>query len=139
MLGLVALSIAFGSLTIVGAQQRPPIVGGYKAVEADNLEVVAAAEFAVGAQEKKLESEVKLVSVEHAERQVVAGMNYRLCLKVEIEDKENNTEVRQEVKVVIFRSLKNEYSLKSWEEEECGESESTSALVDWLKYPARKY
>lgn len=137
MLGLLALGIVFGSVMMVGAQQRPPIVGGYKPVAVDDPEVVAAAEFAVSERGRKLDSAVKLISVEQAERQTVAGVNYRLCLKVEIEDKDNNVDVTQEVRAVIFRSLKKEYSLKSWEEEDCGEDESSRLLIDWNLYQAR--
>jgi hypothetical protein len=120
---LVALSVAFGCV-VVGLAQTRPIVGGYKVVATDNPEVVSAAEFAVGAQGEKDNTTIKLVSVEHAEQQVVAGMNYRLCLKVEVAggEDEDADDVSMEVKVVVFRSLKKEYSLKSWEQEECSAS-----------------
>jgi hypothetical protein len=117
---LVALAITFGCV-VVGLAQTRPIVGGYKVVATDDAEVVAAAEFAVGEQGKKQESTVTLVSIEKAEQQVVAGMNYKLCLKVTVGD---DADEPQDVKVVVFRSLKKEYSLKSWEEESCSESES---------------
>ncbi|HEX8492501.1 MAG TPA: cystatin domain-containing protein [Pyrinomonadaceae bacterium] len=124
MFVLIALGVAFGSVFVgVAQQQRAPIVGGYKEIATDAPEVVSAAEFAVGEQGRKVDSTIKLISVEGAERQTVAGVNYRLCLKVEIEDKTNNVDVTQDVKVVVFRSLKKEYSLKSWEEEGCGEDE----------------
>ena len=117
---LVALSVTFGCV-IVGLAQTRPIVGGYKVVATDNPEVVAAAEFAVGEQGRKQESTITLVSVEKAEQQVVAGMNYKLCLKVTVGDEGDEP---QDVKVLVFRSLQKQYSLKSWEEESCGESES---------------
>jgi hypothetical protein len=118
------LLIAFGvflSYGIVAQAQGRPIVGGYKEVATDNSEVQAAAEFAVKAQGDKQETTIKLVSVEHAESQVVAGTNYRLCLKVEVEDKENNTDATEEVQVVVFRSLQKAYSLTSWEQKDCDE------------------
>jgi hypothetical protein len=122
---LVALGVAFGC-TIVGLGQGRPIVGGYKVVATDDPDVQAAAEFAVSEQKKKQgEEQVSLVSIEHAERQVVAGTNFRLCLKVsKAADEDDAGEEPQDVKVVVFRSLKNEYSLKSWEEEDCGENKS---------------
>jgi Aspartic acid proteinase inhibitor len=134
MLGLVALGIVFGSMSMVAAQQRP-IVGGYKTAAVDDPEVVAAAEFAVGEQGRKLKSTVRLISVEHAERQVVAGMNYRLCLKVEIEGEGDEAEAK-DVKVTVFRSLKQEYSLKTWEEADCGEDASTRAIIQRRKHLA---
>ena len=120
---LVALVATF-SCVVVGLAQTRPIVGGYKVVATDDPEVVAAAEFAVGEQGKKQESPISLVSVEKAEQQVVAGMNYKLCLKVRIGE---DTDETQDVKVVVFRSLQKQYSLKSWEEESCGEPEGNHA------------
>lgn len=120
---LVALAITFGCV-VVGLAQTRPIVGGYKVAATDNPEVVAAAEFAVSEQGKRQESNISLVSIEKAEQQVVAGMNYRLCLKVSTGDDADET---QDVKVVVFRSLQKEYSLKSWEEESCGEPEGNHA------------
>jgi hypothetical protein len=116
---LVALGVAFGC-AIVSLGQGRPIVGGYKEVATDDPEVQAAAEFAVSEQKKTHDdAPLSLVSIEHAERQVVAGMNYRLCLKVKAGD-EDDAEP-QAVKVVVFKSLKQEYSLKSWDEEDCSE------------------
>src|SRR4051812_47891376 len=117
------LFIAFGvflSYGIVAQAQGRPILGGYKEVSTDDAEVQEAAEFAVKAQGEKQETTIKLISVEHAESQSVAGRNFKLCLKVEVEDKENNTDVTQEVQVVVYRNLQKAHSLTSWQETECG-------------------
>jgi hypothetical protein len=108
---LAGLGLALSSAAVA---QR--VLGGYKEAPVDDPEVVAAADFAVSDQGAKQETPIALVSVEKAERQVVAGTNFRLCLKVEVDDE------TQEVKVLVFRSLQKEYSLKSWEEASCGES-----------------
>ncbi|PYS49508.1 MAG: hypothetical protein DMF68_09775 [Acidobacteria bacterium] len=103
---LVTLSIVFSCAIAALSQGRPPIAGGYKEVPTDSEEVQEAAQFAVGAEAKKQDTEVKLLSVEHAESQVVAGMNFRMCLRVEIEDKANNVDVTQEmVRVRTDRNL----------------------------------
>jgi hypothetical protein len=120
---LVVLSVAFGCV-IVGLAQNRPIVGGYKVVATDDPEVVAAAEFAVSEKKGQQDGPLSLVSIEHAERQVVAGMNYRLCIKVKAADETDAGEETQDVKVVVFRSLQKEYSLKSWDEENCSETGS---------------
>jgi cystatin-C len=114
-LGVVCVCVAAGA-----ARQR---VGGYKEVAADDPEVAAAAKFAVGEQGRKQDAAIKLISVERAESQVVAGINYRLCLKVEVGDEAQDVDVTQEVKAVVYRNLKKEYSLTTWEAAECGESE----------------
>jgi ABC-type Na+ efflux pump permease subunit len=114
LIALVALIVVLSGVHVVAAQIR---TGGYKEVANDNQEVVAAADFAVNEQGQKQEVSITLVSIEHAEQQVVAGINYRLCLKVEIDGE------TQEVKAVVYRNLQKEYSLTSWEQENCSESE----------------
>lgn len=115
--GLLRFIVVAGlGLALSSAAVAQRVLGGYKDAPVDDPEVVAAAEAAVSEQGQKQEAPISLVSVEKAERQVVAGTNFRMCLKVEIDDE------TQDVKVVVFRSLQKEYSLKSWEEASCGES-----------------
>jgi hypothetical protein len=116
---MIALGV-FLSYGIMAQAQGRPMLGGYKEVSTDDAQVQAAADFAVKAQGEKDEASIKLVSIEHAESQVVAGTNYRLCLKVEVENKDDGTEATQEVQVVVFRNLQRVYSLTSWQAAECG-------------------
>lgn len=120
---LIALIVVSGSVFVGVAQQGPPIVGGYKKIATDLPEVVSAADFAVKEQTRKGGSSVRLISIEAAESQLVQGMNYRLCLQVEIEDEANNVVVTQGVKVIVYRDLKKKYSLSKWEEADCSEDE----------------
>jgi hypothetical protein len=110
---LVALGVAFNS-SRVGAAIQGPMVGGYKSVAADNPEVTAAARFAVAARGKSVNADISLNSVLSAARQTVAGVNYRLCLEVEVEG------ATQNVRAVVFKSLQKQYQLKSWEAADCG-------------------
>ena len=119
---VLALGVVFGA-AVAGAGQQVPKVGGYREVAADAPEVVSAAKFAVAAQARKKGTEIQLLSVEAAERQTVAGANYRLCLKVEEADTENNVDVTETVRAVVFRGLRNEYTLRSWQAEDCAEEE----------------
>lgn len=122
VLVLVALGAVF-VCAIVSLGQGRPILGGYKEVATDDPDVQAAAEFAVSEQKKNQgdDAQLSLVSIEHAERQVVAGTNFRLCLKVKAADEDDADAEAHDVRAVVFRSLKNEYSLKSWEEGDCGD------------------
>ena len=117
---LVILNVAFSCVNLVLAQQR---TGGYKEISSDDAEVVAAANFAISEQGRKQEASFTLVSIERAESQVVAGINYRLCLKVSTDDEGEP----KDVKVVVYRNLRKEYSLTSWEEESCSESGGNEA------------
>lgn len=112
---LIALVFALFGSVVVLAQKT----GGYREIDKADEGAVAAAEFAVKDQSDKKELTHKLVSVEKAESQVVAGINYRLCLKVSYQKQGEDAESTEFVQVVVFRSLQKEYSLTSWTEEAC--------------------
>lgn len=115
-LGVVVLSLAFGCASVVAAQQ----VGGYKPADTNDQQVVAAAEFAVNTRKEQEGGPLSLVSIKSAEQQVVAGMNYRLCLEVKAADETDAGVESQSVLTVVFQSLQRKYELKSWEEATCG-------------------
>jgi hypothetical protein len=111
---IFAIAIAFSS-AVVSAQRT----GGYREIDKADEGAATAAEFAVKAESEKKEITYKLVSIEHAETQTVAGINYRLCLKVGYHKADDEAETTESVRVVVFRSLQNQYSLTSWTEENC--------------------
>ena len=111
---LAALLVAFGmSFGGSHAWALGQMVGGFKAVAANDPEVTAAARFAVAAAGQNEGTTITLLSVVAAERQTVAGANYRLCLEVETEGGAQN------VRAMVFKSLKKEYQLKSWDAADC--------------------
>ena len=111
---LVLLAGVFGCVNSVQAQRA----GGYENASVKDAEVVAAANFAVSEKGRKAGTSIKLVSIERAETQVVAGTNYRLCLKVKIDDE------TKDVKAMVYRNLSKSYLLTSWEEASCSKSAS---------------
>lgn len=120
-LALITLALATGYMVSVRAQGRP-LAGGYKAVAVDDASVVAAADFAITAEAQKNEETIRLISIQRAEQQVVAGMNYRLCLKVEVSSQDSDAKERN-VQVVVYRNLKGEHSLTSWEVSDCADGD----------------
>src|SRR5437667_7484657 len=102
---------------VIASAQR---TGGYREIDKTDEGATAAAEFAVKAESEKKEMTYKLVSLEHAESQVVAGINYRLCLKVGYHKQDDDVDTTEFVRVVVYRNLQNQYSLTSWTEENCG-------------------
>ena len=112
---VIAVVFALFGAVVVLAQRT----GGYREIDKSDEGAAAAAEFAVKDQSEKKEVTYKLVSVEKAETQTVAGINYRLCLKVSYQKQGEDAETSEFVRVVVFRSLQKEYSLTSWTEEEC--------------------
>lgn len=113
---LAAFLLISGAVFDAAAQKK---VGGYKTISADDADARTAAEFAVQKQGEKQNAEIKLVSIQKAESQLVAGMNYRLCM--EISTGEEGEETTQWIKAVVYRNLKKEFSLTSWKEEDCSE------------------
>lgn len=95
-------------------------LGGYKAADAAAADVQAAAEFAVATRAEKEQKEMELVDVLVAEKQVVAGTNYRLCLKVDSEAGEGQDYVTIFVQAVVYVDLKGNKKLSSWAISDCG-------------------
>ncbi|MBL8180121.1 MAG: hypothetical protein JNL64_00750 [Blastocatellia bacterium] len=94
---------------------KPIMVGGYGSVAKTDATVIAAAKFAVAKQSESSNSELSLGDIVKAERQVVAGMNYRICMNVNVEGDEPMSVV-----AVVYQDLKRNYSLSSWKAADCG-------------------
>jgi hypothetical protein len=108
-----ALFLVFaGSVSVGFGQKIPP--GGYFPAKVKNAEVVRAAKFAVNARSETQAANIRLVSIKNAQTQVVAGRNYRLCMKVALKGESGKKTFEQFVQVVVYRNLKNVYSLTSW-------------------------
>lgn len=118
-IGLMLAALIFVSAADNFAQIK---TGGYKKLAVNDAGVVAAADFAAQTQAEKDSAEISLQSIEKAERQTVAGTNYKICVEVFRIEAGDDVEVRQFIQTVVFRNLKKQFTLKSWEEtEDCGE------------------
>jgi Aspartic acid proteinase inhibitor len=107
----LALYLTLGGGLELAAQQ--PTVGGYEKAPKDDPAIVSAAKFAVNEQQQKQGGSISLVSVQRAETQLVAGINYRLCLKVKVDG------ANKKVTVVVNKTLEDRYTLTSWEPGGC--------------------
>lgn len=110
---LSALIVIFGASAF--AQIK---TGGYKAANTDDERVISAAEFAVGkrAETNTGQEGLTLDSIDRAEMQTVAGINYKLCMTVSIDGES------QQVVAVVHQNLKQLYSLMSWNPaDSCGD------------------
>ena len=120
-LRIILISVAINAVTgcMFGLQaQQPPVVGGYQEASRAKPDVVSAAKFVIKEEKRKKGVRLSLISIERAETQVVAGINYKLCLKVKIKDR------IQSVTTVVYRNLRQKYSLSSWEEDSCRSASS---------------
>lgn len=103
---------AFCVLFVAPSLCQAQIAGGYSEVSKNDETIVATAQFAVKTRAKK-DASLKLISIERAERQVVAGSNYRLCLAVKSKNKRRNATA------VVYQNLQNKFSLTSWTAGKC--------------------
>ena len=100
--------------TKVAAQTDEPITGGYGTASVTDKEVRKAAAFAVTTRAKRTGKAVTLVSIRKAEIQVVAGLNYRICMRV----REGRRAVRTAT-AVVYRDLRKRMSLTRWKNGAC--------------------
>lgn len=84
------------------------VVGGYTKVSVDDPAVVKAAEFAVKEQAAKEKAKIALVKVEMAEKQIVAGVNYRVNLAVKLDGAESSASA------VVWSKLDKTMELSKW-------------------------
>jgi hypothetical protein len=114
------LVVLLGITAAASAQK----LGGYKTIAKNDAGAQTAAEFAIDAQAERKNINIELISIEKAESQVVAGTNYRLCLKVTMPGADDDTDgTTTTVRVIVYRDLKGKHSLTSWIEEDCAPEE----------------
>jgi Aspartic acid proteinase inhibitor len=114
-----AVLFAVMSCASVCFGQEDDEAGGYVSASVSDSNVVAAARFAVKERADKQNASINLVSINNAQMQVVAGINYALCMQVNVKGKDDEEAAEQYVKVVVYRNLKNVFSLTDWAEEDC--------------------
>ena len=115
---LTAACLLFTAAFPIAGLAQQSIPGGYSKASVTSREVVAAADFAIKAQEKVMQQKkdgesqkLELVTILGAVEQVVAGKNYRLELKVKLNGKEKTAEA-----TVWWQAWRkpNPYELTTW-------------------------
>lgn len=110
--------IAFGLITRGAVNAESPAPGGWEKVAVTDPDLVSAAEFAVAARQHETPASdggpparLELVAILSAEQQVVAGMNYRLRLRVKQDETTQDAEA-----VVWWQAWRkpDAYQLTSW-------------------------
>lgn len=117
---IILAAAIIAAFACVAAAQR---VGGYQEVPTSDATARSAAQFAAVEQGKKIDRTINVISISKAEMQVVAGRNYRLCIKVESTGGEDEADAIFFVQTVVYFDLKGNKKLTSWEPAECGEDE----------------
>jgi len=115
-----AMLLVLGSAAVCFGQEDDE-AGGYVSVSTADAGVKSAADFAVRKNAAKQNSTINLLSIKSARMQVVAGVNYELCMEVSIKGKDDDEAVEKFIKAVVYKNLQNVFSLTSWAEEDCAE------------------
>lgn len=110
----VFLFVLLAGANICQAQRA----GGFKEADTADKAVISAADFAVETKAKD-DASLKLVSILSVEQQVVAGMNYRVCMAIETKDGAGQAQA------TVYVNLKNVYSLSEWKLEKCAAAENS--------------
>jgi hypothetical protein len=114
----IPVLVLFATSGLIACLAQQPIPGGYSRIAVTNKQVMDAAAFAVKVQQKAMQNpqrgpsaKLELVDIVGAEQQVVAGMNYRLKIKVKVDGREKDAEA-----VVWWQAWKKPepYQLTSW-------------------------
>ena len=111
----VALFV-FGIFAVDSHVSAQDITGAYGDASVTDKDVVKATKFAVKSRSTQIGKRFTLVRIQKAESQLVAGMNYRVCLRVRDSRKRIST-----ITAVVYKDLKNRYSLSRWKAGGCSE------------------
>ena len=101
-------------VSAAASQASAQMAGAYSDVSSTSAEVQKAATFAVKTRSRRLGKSLKLVQIEKAQSQVVAGMNYRLCMEVR-----EGSGKKTRVTAVVYLDLKQHLTLSKWEKGGC--------------------
>lgn len=103
----------FAAGSRVSAQE---MTGGYGDTSVADKDVRKAANVAVTSRSRSTGKTLTLVRIVKAEVQVVAGLNYRVCMTVREGRKRART-----VTAIVYKDLKNRRSLSRWKSGGCSE------------------
>lgn len=103
----------FAAESRVSAQE---MTGGYGDASVLDKDVRKAANVAIASRSRSTGKTLTLVKIVKAEVQVVAGLNYRVCMSVREGRKRAKT-----VTAVVYKDLNNRRSLSRWKTGGCSE------------------
>lgn len=112
----LVLGVLFGAFAVGAYAQEDPIVGGYGDISVRSRDARSAASVAVTQHNRGIRDKVTLVKILKAEQQVVAGMNYRVCLQIK-----TRRGVSRTITAVVYQPIRKKMRLTDWEAGGCRE------------------
>ncbi len=88
-----------------------PVTGGFSQANTQHADVIKAARFAIAQRKQQTGNKLALQKIEHAQTQVVAGLNFQLCLKV----KQTKPSQTLRVAAKVYQNLDQQMQLSQWE------------------------
>ena len=98
-------------LPLPASASAAPMTGGFSQANTKHANVIKAARFAVAQRKQQTGDKLALQKIEHAQTQVVAGLNYQLCLKV----KQSKPSQTLRVAAKVYQNLDQQMELSKWE------------------------
>ena len=102
-------------LTSLAVAQQ--IVGGFSNADLKSPEVMAAAKYALSTKNTSMNRSgtraYTLLEIQKAQVQVVAGLNYRVCIKIKLGS------ILRTAEALVYKNLQNQQSLSSWTWDKC--------------------
>ena len=102
------IGFAVGLLAF-SAFAAPVLSGGYEPADTDNSDVMLASRYLANEVSTESNLSVDVVDIQAASTQVVAGINYRLCLSVTVND-----DHRRHLSGVVYKPLSGGLLLTRW-------------------------
>lgn len=88
-----------------------PVTGGFAAADINNAGVIKAARFAITERKQQTGSKLALQQIVQAQTQVVAGLNFQLCMKV----RQSKPAKTMWVMAKVYQNLEQQMQLSQWE------------------------
>lgn len=108
---LPALATTLAICLAPGLQASEAVTGAYIKGNTKDAAVIQAAQFALKQQSSQSGQPHTLQQIVQAQTQVVAGLNYRLCLKV----RQGQPPKTITVMATVYRNLSQEWQLNEWD------------------------
>ncbi len=111
-----AMKIFLG-LVLLGSLSLAQIAGGFSKADVKDPQVIAAAKYALETKNTAMKRSgnraYTLLEIEKAQIQVVAGLNYRVCIKVKLGS------IVRSADTLVYQNLQQQYRLSSWTWSKC--------------------
>jgi hypothetical protein len=102
------------TILTLAASASSQMVGGYKPIAVNDW-VTSVGTYALGKVSAETKKNIELLEVVKAERQVVQGSNYRLCMQVALAGSDDDFHIQ----AIVYQDLKNNYSVTKWVATDC--------------------